>query len=67
MVRSIDWGRVRRELQEMSGIALRHVHVDRGFQRALGRSGPLSSADDPVTGSTEIGSPKKLAACTSVR
>jgi hypothetical protein len=35
IVRSIDWGRVRRELQEISGIAMRHVWVDRGFQHAL--------------------------------
>jgi len=35
IVRSIDWGRVRWELQEMSGIALRHIRVDRGYQHAL--------------------------------
>ena len=35
IVRSIDWGRVRWELQEISGIAMRHVRVDRGFQHAL--------------------------------
>jgi len=35
IVRSIDWGRVTWELQEMSGIALRHVRVDRAFQLAL--------------------------------
>src|ERR1700688_3016100 len=29
-VRAIDWGRVRWGLQEMSGIALRHVLVNRG-------------------------------------
>jgi hypothetical protein len=34
-VRAIDWGRVRWELQEMSGIALRHVRVNRGYQHAL--------------------------------
>lgn len=34
-VRGIDWGRVQWELQEMSGIALRHVRVDREFQHAL--------------------------------
>jgi len=34
-VRGIDWGRVRWELQEMSGIALRHMRVDREFQHAL--------------------------------
>jgi hypothetical protein len=32
---AVDWGRVSWELQEMSGIALRHVRVDRGFQHAL--------------------------------
>lgn len=32
---AIDWGRTRWELQEMSGVALRHVHVDRGFGLAL--------------------------------
>jgi hypothetical protein len=35
IVRSIDWGRVRWELEEMSGVALRHVRVDRAFQLAL--------------------------------
>jgi hypothetical protein len=35
IVRSIDWGRVGWELQEMSGIALRHVRVDRAIQLAL--------------------------------
>lgn len=35
IVRSIDWGRVRWELQEISGIALRHVRVDREYQHAL--------------------------------
>jgi len=35
IVRSIDWGRVRWELQEISGMALRHVRVDREYQRAL--------------------------------
>jgi len=35
IVRSIDWGHVRWELQEISGIAMRHVRVDRGFQHAL--------------------------------
>ena len=32
---SIDWGRVSWELQEFSGIALRHVRVDREYQHAL--------------------------------
>jgi hypothetical protein len=35
IVRAVDWGRVRWELEELSGIALRHVRVDRGYQRAL--------------------------------
>jgi hypothetical protein len=35
IVRSIDWGRVRWELEEFSGITLRHVKVDRGYQYAL--------------------------------
>jgi hypothetical protein len=35
IVRSIDWGRVHWELQEISGIAMRHVRVDRGFQHSL--------------------------------
>lgn len=35
IVRAIDWGRVRWELEEFSGIALRHVRVDRGYQYAL--------------------------------
>jgi hypothetical protein len=35
IVRSVDWGRVNWELQEFSGVALRHVRVDRAFQLAL--------------------------------
>jgi hypothetical protein len=35
IVRSIDWGRVRWELQEISGMALRQVRVDREYQHAL--------------------------------
>jgi len=35
IVRAVDWGRVRWELEEFSGIALRHVRVDRGYQHAL--------------------------------
>jgi hypothetical protein len=35
IVRSIDWGRVRWELHEMSGVALRHIRVDREYQHAL--------------------------------
>jgi hypothetical protein len=35
IVRAVDWGRVRWELAELSGIALRQVRVDRGFQYAL--------------------------------
>src|SRR5271170_3656830 len=35
IVRAVDWGRVRWELEELSGIALRHVRVDRGYQHAL--------------------------------
>jgi hypothetical protein len=35
IVRAVDWGRVRWELAELSGIALRQVRVDRGFQHAL--------------------------------
>jgi hypothetical protein len=34
-VRGIDWGRVTWELTEISGIALRHVRVDREYQHAL--------------------------------
>jgi hypothetical protein len=34
-VTSIDWGRVSWELTEMSGVALRHMRVDREYQRAL--------------------------------
>lgn len=32
---TVDWGQVRWELTEMSGVALRHLHVDRGFRLAL--------------------------------
>jgi hypothetical protein len=35
IVRAEDWGRVTWELAELSGIALRQVRVDRGFQYAL--------------------------------
>jgi hypothetical protein len=35
VVRTIDWRRVSWELAEMSGVALRHVRVDRGYQHAL--------------------------------
>ena len=35
IVRAIDWGRVRWELEEFSGIALRQVRVDRSYQYAL--------------------------------
>jgi hypothetical protein len=35
IVRSVDWGRVTWELQEFSGVSLRHVRVDRAFQLAL--------------------------------
>jgi hypothetical protein len=34
-VRAIDWGRVRWELEEFSGVALRYVRLDRCFQYAL--------------------------------
>jgi len=35
VVRSIDWGRVNWELQEFSGVAIRYLRVDRGYQHAL--------------------------------
>ena len=35
IVRAVDWGRVRWELVELSGVALRQVRVDRMFQYAL--------------------------------
>src|SRR5271166_1172213 len=35
IVHGIDWGRVAWELQEFSGVALRQVRVDRGFQYAV--------------------------------
>jgi hypothetical protein len=35
IVRAVDWGRVRWELEEFSGVALRQVRVDRGYQYAL--------------------------------
>jgi len=38
IVRAVDWGRVRWELEELSGIALRQVRVDRGYQHALDES-----------------------------
>jgi hypothetical protein len=35
IVRAVDWGRVRWELEEFSGVALRQVRVERGYQYAL--------------------------------
>ena len=35
VVRAVDWGRVHWELEEFSGIALRQIRVDRGYQYAL--------------------------------
>jgi hypothetical protein len=35
IVRGVDWGRIHWELSELSGIALRRVSVDRGYQHAL--------------------------------
>ncbi len=35
IVRSVDWGRVRWELQVIPGMTLRHVRVAREYQRAL--------------------------------
>ena len=35
VVRSVDWGKVKWEMEEMSGIALRHMRVDREFQLAV--------------------------------
>jgi hypothetical protein len=35
VVRSIDWGRVSWELAEFSGVAIRHMRVDREYQHAL--------------------------------
>lgn len=35
VVRAVDWGRVGWELREISGVALRHMRVDRGYQHAL--------------------------------
>ena len=35
IIRSIDWGRVQWELQEISGVALRHIRADREYQHAL--------------------------------
>jgi hypothetical protein len=35
ILRSVDWGRVQWELEEMSGVALRHMRVDRRHQLAL--------------------------------
>ena len=35
IVRAVDWGRAIWSLEEFSGVALRHVRVDRGYQHAL--------------------------------
>jgi hypothetical protein len=49
-LRGVDWDRVRWELHEMSGIAMRHMRVDREFQHALdearGRPTQLGIADE---------------------
>jgi hypothetical protein len=34
-VKALDWGRVSWELAEFSGVALRHMRVDREYQHAL--------------------------------
>lgn len=50
IVRSVDWGKVTWELQEFSGVALRQVRVDRGFQYAVDeareRTAQFGIADD---------------------
>jgi hypothetical protein len=38
IVRSIDWGHVRWELAEFSGIALRHMRVGREYELAVGEA-----------------------------
>jgi hypothetical protein len=38
VMRAVDWGRVRWELEEFSGGALRQVRVDRSYQHALDES-----------------------------
>ena len=52
IVRAIDWGRVRWELEEFSGIALRQVRVDRGYLHAVDeareRTAELGIRDDRV-------------------
>jgi hypothetical protein len=35
IVRAVDWGRVRWGLEEFSGVTMRQVRVDRGYQHAL--------------------------------
>ncbi len=35
IVRTVEWGRVRWGLEELSGIALRQIRVDRGYQHSL--------------------------------
>jgi hypothetical protein len=44
-VRSIDWGRARSEVQEISGMALRHVRVNREYQHALDKRGVIIRSD----------------------
>ncbi len=44
IVRAVDWGRVRWELEDLSGIALRQVCVDRRYKHALDEARP----SDPV-------------------
>ena len=55
IVRAVDWGRVVWELEEFSGMALRQVRVDRGFQHAVDeardravQSGVANDRDDVV-------------------
>jgi hypothetical protein len=52
IVRGVEWGRVRWELEEFLGVALRQVRVDRGYQYALDeardRAAMVGIVDDRV-------------------
>lgn len=52
IVRAVDWGRVRWELTEFSGVALRQVRVDRAYEHAVDeareRAAQFGITDDRV-------------------
>ena len=54
IVRAVDWGRVRWELEELSGIALRRVRVERAYQFALDEARDLATRYGVVDDRQEV-------------